>query len=121
MLVYGDLERVEAGASLVAGIDVALSTCLRLPAGLKRHAALVNAFLRAGQLAQGIADAEFEGNGGCESCETRRDHLPCRFGLVESKCQSFSGSAGGCLLPVASSLPVINRGFALKRHSWTLP
>ena len=60
MLVYGDAERIETGASLVAGIEAARAACMRLPAGLDRHAALVNVFLRLGQLAQGIADAEFE-------------------------------------------------------------
>ncbi|MDR6758662.1 hypothetical protein J2Y48_003970 [Mycoplana sp. BE70] len=100
MLVYGDLERVEAGASLVAGIDVALSTCLRLPAGLKRHAALVNAFLRAGQLAQGIADAEFEGNGADEDTDSQR---ACARLLTELACTVLAswnnGFTGALPLP----------------------
>ncbi|PTM96151.1 hypothetical protein [Mycoplana dimorpha] len=83
MLVYGDAERIETGSSLVAGIEAARSVCMRLPAGLDRHAALVNVFLRVGQLAQGIADAEFESNGADEDTDT---HRACARLLTELAC-----------------------------------
>lgn len=83
MLVYGDAERIETGSSLVAGIEAALCSCLRLPAGLDRHAALVDVFLRVGKLAQGVADAEFAGNGVDEDTDTQR---ACARLLTELAC-----------------------------------
>jgi hypothetical protein len=59
MLVYGDAVRIEDPREKLAGIADALEQALRMPAGLGRHGALVAAFIEAGELAQGIADAEF--------------------------------------------------------------
>ena len=60
MLVYGDAPRREAPAAKLAALQRALRRLASLPPGLERHAALAAAFLEAGELAQGLADARFE-------------------------------------------------------------
>ena len=65
MLVYGDPEpRTEDARAKLAGIGRALRGAAAMPAGIARHAALVSAFIDAGALAQGVADAGFDARGG---------------------------------------------------------
>src|SRR5919106_2176446 len=59
MLVYGDAVRTEDPREKLAGIANALEQAVRMPAGVRRHGALVAVFVDAGELAQGIADADF--------------------------------------------------------------
>lgn len=61
MLVYGDIERSEDACAVAAEIADRLKQCRAMPPGLDRHQALVAAFIRAGELVQGLADAEFAG------------------------------------------------------------
>lgn len=63
MLVYGDMERMEDAAAVRAAIRQVLAAVCREPPGLARHALLVEAFILAGELVQGIADAEWETRG----------------------------------------------------------
>jgi hypothetical protein len=60
MLVYGDAVRTEDTREKLAGIADALEQAARMPAGIGRHGALVAVFVDAGELAQGIADVEFQ-------------------------------------------------------------
>src|SRR4051794_21031607 len=60
MIVYGDFERRERTVDMKASVAGMLRNCRRLAAGIDRHAALVGAFIRAAELVQGIADAEFD-------------------------------------------------------------
>ena len=59
MLVYGDGERQCDPAGLCAAISADIEACLAAPAGLSRHQRLVSAFIIAGELVQGLADARF--------------------------------------------------------------
>lgn len=59
MLVYGDIERTEDACAIAAEIDNRLERCREVFPGLARHQALVAAFIRAGELVQGLADAAF--------------------------------------------------------------
>jgi len=63
MLVYGDAERIESVGAKRENIEAALAAAMRLPPGIERHAALVAAFIGAGELVQGIIDREFEERG----------------------------------------------------------
>lgn len=63
MLVYGDHERVEEAGAVVAAIGDALHAYRRSAGGLAGHARLVAAFIRLGELAQGLADAERQAAG----------------------------------------------------------
>jgi hypothetical protein len=63
MLFYGDPTRIEDARAKLSGIVGALRDVEAMPAGIARHGALVAAFIEAGELAQGIADAEFARRG----------------------------------------------------------
>jgi hypothetical protein len=63
VLVYGDAPRLEDPALKLAALVQALRQLSAQPPGLERHAALVAAFIEAGELAQGLADAEFAASG----------------------------------------------------------
>ena len=60
MLVYGDQSRIENPRDAFERLDEMLRGLGRLPAGIERHAVLVAALIDAGELAQGLADAQFE-------------------------------------------------------------
>ena len=60
MLVYGDLERAENAGEIAREVEDRLVRCRQIPAGLQRHQALIGAFIRASELVQGAADAEFQ-------------------------------------------------------------
>ena len=59
MWVFGDRERVVDPRAVVAGVAGRLADVAARPAGVDRHAALVAAFVEAGELAQGVADDAF--------------------------------------------------------------
>lgn len=59
MIVYGEAERLENVSEVQACIQASLRQSVHVRMGIDRHAALVGAFIRAGELVQGIADAEF--------------------------------------------------------------
>ena len=63
MLVYGDAGLIVVPRDERARLGRALRRALALPAGIARHGALVEAFIAAGGLAQGIADAAFAEHG----------------------------------------------------------
>jgi hypothetical protein len=63
MLVYGDIERTEEACAVAAEIAERLERCRAMPRGVDRHQTLVAAFIRAGELVQGLADAAFTGAG----------------------------------------------------------
>ncbi|GAA0582999.1 hypothetical protein GCM10009416_21760 [Craurococcus roseus] len=55
---------MEDARAKLAGIARGLRDAEAMPAGIARHGALVAAFIEAGELAQGVADAAFDANGG---------------------------------------------------------
>ena len=63
MLVYGDAERATDADEACGAVERALDAVAALPPGLDRHAALVTAFIAAGELVQGVADSEFAARG----------------------------------------------------------
>jgi hypothetical protein len=60
MYVYGDFRTEQFCEQALEAVAKALKRVKALRPGLDRHAALVRAFMSAAELAQGIADAEFE-------------------------------------------------------------
>ena len=72
MLVYGDAERIETIGAKKAALDESLREAARRPPGLKRHEALVAAFIEASELAQGVADAQ-AGARGCDAPSQAQD------------------------------------------------
>lgn len=63
MIVYGNRSRLEPADAVAASVARILHTAGCMPAGIDRHAALVRAFIRASELVQGNADAEFQRSG----------------------------------------------------------
>ena len=63
MLVYGDAATIEDAGDKRARILQSVAEASAMPAGVIRHAALVAAFIEAGELAQGVADAAFTERG----------------------------------------------------------
>ncbi|MDB5613162.1 MAG: cell division protein FtsK [Devosia sp.] len=59
MQVYGDIERTEDARDLCAEVALRLQQLHGFSPGLARHQGLIAAFIRASELVQGIADAEF--------------------------------------------------------------
>lgn len=58
MLVFGDQVRIRDPRFVVRELAMVLAEVATRPPGITRHAALVGAFLEAGELAQALADAE---------------------------------------------------------------
>lgn len=63
MIVYGDVPRRADPRTALAALEGALRALPGHPPGLARHAALVSALIEAGELAQGLADADFTARG----------------------------------------------------------
>ncbi len=63
MLVYGDVERIETVEDKLGFIQDILSDAEQLPPGIRRHEALVNAFIGTSELVQSLVDAEFQERG----------------------------------------------------------
>jgi len=63
MLVYGDLARQASTATVLDNIASMLRSLPAIRSGIERHAGLVAVFIEMGELAQGIADAEFDVRG----------------------------------------------------------
>ncbi|TDH62589.1 hypothetical protein E2C06_10635 [Dankookia rubra] len=63
MLVYGDRQHTADPRALHAAIAARLARAATLPPGLERHAVLAAALIEAGELAQGIADADYAARG----------------------------------------------------------
>jgi len=59
MLVYGDHVWEERPRDQLGRIEQSLAGIWAMPGGIERHNALVGAFIRLGELAQGVTDAEF--------------------------------------------------------------
>lgn len=76
MIVYGDAERLEPAHEVRSSAARLLEEAGRKPTGIVRHAALVRAFIRASELVQGIADAEFD------ACGFDRDTAMQRAGAL---------------------------------------
>lgn len=62
MIVYGDAGEFEAGEAVKCSALAMLAQAQGL-SGIARHSRLVDAFIRTGELAQGMADAQFEDRG----------------------------------------------------------
>ena len=68
MQVFGDQVRIRDPRFVVRELAMWLAEVATRPPGITRHAALVGAFLEAGELAQALADAETAVSG----CDGRR-------------------------------------------------
>lgn len=72
MQVYSDVERTEYAGTVAAEVLRGLERYRGLAPGLERHQTLVAAFIRAGELLQGVGDAEFSAIGADEITERQQ-------------------------------------------------
>ena len=63
MLVFGKMTRPRDPRDLLSDIEHLVAEAARAPADIRRHGALVAAFIEAGALLQGLADADFAAQG----------------------------------------------------------
>jgi hypothetical protein len=103
MLVYGDHSRTVSTRAVLDGIGRALRRVRAMPPGIERHGEFVAAFIEAGELAQGIADAEFEARG-CDARSSAQDAaMALLVGMAEGIRLSWdSGFAEVEPMPVAA-------------------
>ncbi|OWV92852.1 hypothetical protein ATY81_16890 [Rhizobium sp. R72] len=64
MLVYGDVEWLEPPGPVIKRIERAMLACANAPPGRQRHELLVQTFIETAEFVQGLADREFDLNGG---------------------------------------------------------
>ena len=100
MLFYGDPTRIEDARAKLAGIARTLRDAEAMPAGIARHGALVAAFIEAGELAQSVADAEFEARGGRDGRSPAVDAAMALLTRLAAAVRSSWGSGFARLDPV---------------------
>ncbi|KKB12538.1 hypothetical protein VE25_06325 [Devosia geojensis] len=101
MLVYGDGELQADPTELRAAVLDALSEGLAAPPGLARHQRLVGAFILAGELAQGLADARFA-HAGADGWSSA-DITESKFLLALAKAVALSWESGFAAPPTLPS------------------
>jgi hypothetical protein len=89
MLVYGDHSRSVSTRALLDRIGRALRRIAAMPPGIERHGELVGAFIEAGELAQGIADAEFETRGCDGRSPAQNAAMALLVGMAEAMRRSW--------------------------------
>ncbi len=115
MLVYGDHKEIADPQEVLARLRERIDRVSPMGPGLDRHAGLVGILIEAGQLLQGIADAEF-----AEQGEDNRSHTTEEFGnfvlqLSKSVCRSWdSGFERTGQLPATPALHQLPTEIALR-------
>jgi hypothetical protein len=79
MIVYGDAETIERPADVLRDVAVRLAAASERPAGIERHADLVAALIRTGELLQGLADANPPESGRTFAALGAVEHLLARL------------------------------------------
>jgi hypothetical protein len=95
VLVYGDQQHVEQAAVAKKSIATLLRGAAAAAPALERHALLVRAFIRAGELGQGIADADFEARGDDGRSDAQDQCVALLVALAKLVDQSWRGCADG--------------------------
>ncbi|TWB48457.1 hypothetical protein FBZ98_10875 [Rhizobium sp. ERR 922] len=109
MLVYGDMERVEEAASICRRIADGMMTCLSMKPDRHRHELLVQTFIMAGELVQGLADREFQQRGCDEISDTRTAGAELLLLQARMILQSWQGGFTGPLTHSADWKALLER------------
>ncbi|ACA17112.1 conserved hypothetical protein [Methylobacterium sp. 4-46] len=99
MLVFGDRAREGDPGAWIARIEAALRAQSGAPPGLARHAILVGSLIEAGELAQGIADADLAARG--EDAPSGAQDLATALLMALARAAWHSWRAGCAGAPVA--------------------
>lgn len=96
MLVYGDAAETRNTRKAIAGLLAGLAECEASDlAGLTRHAALCELFLAAAELAQGLADAEFNALGRDAESPVRQASMGVVMALARALVRSWDDGFAG--------------------------
>lgn len=101
MLVYGDVEAVETVGDKQDAVQGFLSDAERLPPGIRRHEALVNAFIATGELVQSLIDADFKERGCDAASPVHEAGMRCLFLLAQTVERSWRDGPLDGALPAA--------------------
>ncbi len=104
MLVYGDPTRTEDARAKLSAIALALRDVGAMPAGIARHGALVAAFIEVGELAQGVADADFAARGGRDGRSPAADAALALLTRLAAVLRSSWDSGFALLYPVPAEV-----------------
>jgi hypothetical protein len=94
VLVYGDHAWIEDSRGILSCIEAELRTAEQLELGIDRHAKFVNAWLKAGELMQGIADAELDAHGFDEASPAQHMTMRLLMVLARNIINSWRGQRG---------------------------
>jgi hypothetical protein len=108
MLVYGDAVRTQDPCAMLARILDGVQRAAAMPAGIERHGALTAAFIKAGELVQGLADAEFAVAGHDAPSPVQSGAMALLMRLADalrrSWDSSFAAAPGGVAAPELAGL-----------------
>lgn len=96
MLVYGDHAREVRPSEVLAAIRERLRRVEAVPAGIARHMALVALIIEAGELAQGLLDADFAERRQDEPCQRGAAYLALPMALARSVRDSYMSGFMRC-------------------------
>jgi hypothetical protein len=99
MLVYGDVERIETVEAKQGFIQGILSDADRLPPGIRRHEALVSAFIGTSELVQSLVDVEFQERGFDARSPLHDTGVECLSVLAKAIAQSWQNGFAQVSLP----------------------
>jgi len=91
MIVYGDHAREIETTTKLDQVGALIAASEKARAGMERHAALVDALIAAGALAQGVADAEFQYQQLDDDTRARRTSMALVLALAQSVAASWDG------------------------------
>lgn len=120
MIIYGDSERWEAAEAVRTSVLSALAAVRTGGDGSSRHGALVDAFVRAGELAQGLADADFERYGFDVVSRTQRRGAAVLLAFAHAILQSRGGGRdvdGSTLDEIARQLAALPCGGLIRTRT----
>ncbi|HLH12455.1 MAG TPA: hypothetical protein VKV77_11330, partial [Methylovirgula sp.] len=108
MLVYGDRSRQTEVRGELESLASLNETLALMPAGIERHAWLADLFIRAAELAQGIADAEFEQWGEDRLTFAQQVSMRLVRATASSLCQSWQNGFAAAPLNIDAQLRLLS-------------
>ncbi|TCZ59887.1 hypothetical protein [Roseicella aquatilis] len=107
MLVYGDWVRRADPREVLDGLARRIAALAALPAGIARHAVLAGLLIEAGELAQGIADAEAAERELDEDSPAQETAMALLLGCAGALRASWTGGFAAGALPTLPRFPAL--------------
>lgn len=110
MIVYGDRTRQADPVEQAERVRAVVAHAQARSPGLSRHAALVGAFIQAGELLQGVADAELAVSGCDDRTPAQDAGMSLLLELAGSAARSWTSGFQATHAPSLEALPTVCRG-----------